>query len=52
MTEEGIETLLIAVFPAKAPEPMAVTVLEPMLEGIETFESLPLYSVITPPDAP
>ena len=38
--------------PAKAPEPIAVTVSEPMVEGIETLVSLPVYSVITPPDEP
>ena len=39
-------------FPANAPEPIAVTVSEPIFEGIETSASLPVYSVITPPDEP
>ena len=52
VTDEGIVTDLMLVLPEKAPDPMAVTGVEPTLEGIETFESLPLYSVITPPDAP
>lgn len=47
-----METVLISEFPANAPEPIAVTVFEPMLEGIETFVSLPVYSVITPPEEP
>lgn len=40
------------VLPENAPAPTAVTALEPTLAGITTLASLPLYSVITPPDAP
>lgn len=39
------------VLPENAPAPIAVTLLEPRLDGIVTLDSLPVYSVRTPPEA-
>ena len=51
-TVDGSATDFMLVFPAKAPAPIAVTLSEPMLDGMLTEVSLPVYSVITPPDVP
>ena len=40
------------VFPAKAPAPIAVTESDPIFDGMLKLDSLPVYSVITPPDVP
>lgn len=52
VTVDGTDTDFKLVLPENAPAPIAVTVSEPTVDGIDMFASLPVYSVITPPDAP